>query len=243
MAAVGLGEFLAVAPADEEGRDAVGVEREEAGNEDEEVGGALCQIDNEQGKDEAEQHAADIAHEHSRGRKVERQEAEAGGGDRRSQQHDGGVAAGCRKTGEQAEADHPSDAGNAVDAVHEVVEVGAADHKDGRQGEKPEGVVKRAQGLKGDGGGEELAGEAHPRRQVEAVVEQAQQGDEGAGTEKPDGDFQPQSQADECQQDADAAAAGDGAGVGTALTGAVDEAEVVGSGGHEPGATSATEEN
>jgi len=61
VATVGLGEFLAVAPADEEGRHAVGVEREEAGGKGQKFPGASCQSDDQQGKDEAEQHAADIA--------------------------------------------------------------------------------------------------------------------------------------------------------------------------------------
>lgn len=96
--------------------------------------------------------------------------------------------------------------------------------------------------MQGDGGGEKLANEADPGRQVKAVIKETQQGDKGASNQKAKGDFQPQAQADECRQDADAAAARDRAGVGTTLIGAVNQAEAVSSGSHEPSAAGANEE-
>lgn len=128
---MGLGQALTLALTDPECRKGIGVEGGQETGQEQKIGNAAGKEHHKRGKDKAEQDAPHIPHEHPRSGHVERQEADTGCGNaKRGESKSRRAGVNLRKKSQKPESDRAGDAGNAVDAVHEVVEIGSADDED-----------------------------------------------------------------------------------------------------------------
>ena len=158
VTAVGLGKILAVLQADRHGRQFIRIKREKQCRKTDHLQIIPGKRHHQAGEDEPQEDAAHIPHEDPGPGHVERKIAQTGQGNAYREQRQGVLEGIGGRTiqgidAQQTEADHPAETGNAVDAIHEIVEVRRPDHENENQrqdqqeqeGRKPE----RGQGIMG----------------------------------------------------------------------------------------------
>ena len=150
---------------------------------------------------------------------------------------------------QQAEADHAAETGDAVDPIHEIVEIGRPDdeEEDRRQHQQEQKRVsaERRLGKMGaqtgqqrenqDEGREDLDDEPESDRDPEIIGITADSGDQDRGKQKGGRNSQRQAREDKCRQDADAGAAGSRNTVGAALVRDIQQPFAEGRAGDKPG--------